>query len=177
MARRNPAALFFTMVFAVGVAGCSERSPVAPTAEPGVPERMGRMVPVSGVYELTFLKNGQPVTSLPVGQGVVLKAHVEDAVGSPAQRGSVTFQYCSRRGPSNDIDRADEAPKSECESGAASWARLQTVTVNTSGDAFAGFCCPSIPRTVGFRFKYSSQKSGIADGTSEARDFTWTPAS
>jgi len=33
-----------------------------------------------------------------------------------------------------------------------------------------------IPRTVGFRFKYSSKGSGIADGTSEAKDFTWTAA-
>ncbi|MBA3406122.1 MAG: hypothetical protein H0U13_15805 [Gemmatimonadaceae bacterium] len=177
MARRNLARLFLVVVFAAGSAGCSDRSPLAPTVQPDIPQTMGRLVSVSGVYELTFLHRGQPVTSLPVGQEVVLKAHVEDAAGSPAQRGSVTFQYCSRKGPSNDISRADEAPKSECESGAASWARLQTITVNTSGDAFAGFCCPSIPRTVGFRFKYSSQRSGIADGVSAPKDFTWVPAS
>lgn len=176
MARRNLADMFVVVIFAVGAAGCSDRSPVAPTVQPDISETMGRLVPVSGVYELSFLRQGQPVTSLTVGQEVVLKAHVEDAAGSPAQRGSVTFQYCSRKGPPNDINRADEAPKSECESGAASWARLQTITVNTSGDAFAGFCCPSIPRTVGFRFKYSSRRSGIADGTSEARDFTWNAA-
>jgi hypothetical protein len=30
-----------------------------------------------------------------------------------------------------------------------------------------------IPRTVGFRFRYASQGSGIASGISAARNFTW----
>ena len=178
MARRHLADLSIVVVVAVGAIGCSDPSPVAPSSgQPDLPEVMARLAPVSGVYDLTFLSQGQPVTSLTVRQQVILKAHVQNTFGSPAQGGSVTFQYCSRKGPSNDINRADEAPKAKCESGAASWARLQTVSVNSSGDAFAGFCCPTIPRTVGFRFKYSSQRSGIADGVSAAKDFTWVPAS
>ena len=35
----------------------------------------------------------------------------------------------------------------------------------------------TIPREIGFRFRYSPQGSGIANGTSEATNFTWLPSS
>jgi len=46
----------------------------------------------------------------------------------------------------------------------------------------AGYACMNfgivrIPRDVGFRFRYSSQGSGVASGISEARNFTWTAGS
>ena len=34
-----------------------------------------------------------------------------------------------------------------------------------------------LPRDVGFRFRYASQGSGIASGTSQAKNFTWTAGS
>lgn len=75
-------------------------------------------VPAS--YELFFLSRGQIVPTPPVCgssscQELTLRAHVESSSG-PAQRGAVTFQYCSfKGGPPYDITRADEAPSSACE--------------------------------------------------------------
>lgn len=178
MVRRN-FRILMVVIAASALAACSDRSPVAPPG-PDFAAHMARVVPVPGSYELSFLSNGQPVSSLPVCQGLVcpeliLKAHVAYASsGAPAQGGSVTFQYCSRNGPSNDIDRADEAPMAECESGAASWSRLRTRDVDANGDAFMNFGFVSRPRTIGFRFKYSARRSGLADGLSAPRDFTWT---
>ena len=34
-----------------------------------------------------------------------------------------------------------------------------------------------LPRDVGFRFRYASQGSGIASGTSQSKNFTWTAGS
>lgn len=162
---------------AAALVACSETLPVAPQADPETSVALARVTPVPGVYDLSFWNRGLQVTTLTVGQELILKAHVESATGAPAQGGSVTFQYCSLKGgPANDINRADEAPKSECENGTASWARLLSMNVNSSGDAYMNFGAVRIPRTVGFRFKYSSKGSGIADGTSEAKDFTWTAA-
>ena len=47
------------------------------------------------------------------------------------------------------------------------------IVVNQSGDAYANFGYVQIPRTVGFRFKYSGG-SNIAAGMSPTKDFTWT---
>jgi hypothetical protein len=97
----------------------------------------------------------------------------------------VTFEYCSYKGgPPNDINRADEAPMEACTLGTASWARLTSMSV-TSGRCpglAAGYACTNfgvvrVPRDVGFRFRYASQGSGIANGTSQAKDFTWTAGS
>jgi hypothetical protein len=141
--------------------------------------------PAPGSYELSFFHSVfgglEPVSSLPVCthsgcEELILRAHVEDSSGSPAQRGLVTFQYCSLKGlPSNDISRPDEAPKAACDTRSAAWANLATFHVDDSGDAYYNFGVVLIPRTVGFRFRYS-RGSDIAKGTSAAMDFLWTPA-
>jgi hypothetical protein len=134
---------------------------------------------VAGTYTLGFFDSWlRPVTSLVVGgPELILGAHVADAAGSPATRGSVTFEYCSYKGlPPNDITRADEAPSIACATGAGSWERMLSIAVNDSGNAYMNFGFVMIPRTVGFRFRYSSQNSGIASGTSAAYDFTWVAA-
>ncbi len=177
MVRRNRRSLMALMIGAASITACSDQSPVMPTANDDFAVDLARVASVPGSYELSFWHNGQPVSTLPTGgPSLILKAHVQQAVsGAAAQSGSVTFQYCSRKsGPSNDITRADELPSSECQpGGAGSWARLQTVDVNASGDAFIGFGSVTIPRTIGYRFRYAARRSGIADGVSAERDFTW----
>ena len=172
-------------------AGCSSPSPLAPTAAPGGPGELSAKPPsaASGVYTLTFIASVdgtlQEVTSLPVETAeLILKASVTSSTGSAAQAGTVTFEYCSYKGrPANDITRADEAPKEACEQGTASWARLRSPYTSFEcpalepGYACLGFSIVHIPRDVGFRFRYASQGSGIASGTSPAKNFTWTAGS
>jgi hypothetical protein len=145
-----------------------------------------------GSYQLTFVEivAGEPVpaTTLPVCTSaackeLILKAHVEDSSGVPVQGGLVTFQYCSLKGlPSNDFSRPDEAPSSACATRAGSWANLGTFAIPETdpygemGNAYMNFGIVLIPRTVGFRFKYSGRGGGVAKGTSAPRDFTWVAA-
>lgn len=173
----------------VGFAACASQSPAAPApAHDGfVATDAKAAAAVPGAYTLTFntFHNGvySEVSSLPVeSDELILKAYVTDNAGKPAQSGTVTFDYCSYKGgPPNDVTRADEAPKEACEQGTASWARLTSMTVDSGrcptlgiGYACMNFGVVHIPRDVGFRFRYSAQKSVIASGMSEARDFTWT---
>jgi hypothetical protein len=172
---------------ALSVAACSSQSPVTPSAAPvaegSLSARGSQAAP--GIYELSFHAwlGGvlQEVSSLSVGsQELILRAHVTDSSGAPAQRGTVTFEYCSYKGlPSNDITRPDEAPKEACEQGSADWARLTSLPINSgcptfgAGNACMNFGFVRIPRVVGFRFRYSPQGSGIAAGVSLSKDFTW----
>jgi hypothetical protein len=141
--------------------------------------------PVPGAYELSFFKFENLVGLIPVSslsvctpsvcEELILGAHVEEqSSGLPAQGGAVIFQYCSL--PPSDITRADEAPTAACDSGLATWKDLHALLkVNESGDAFLDFGIVLIPRTVGFRFRYIGQGSGIANGVSLPKDFTWNP--
>jgi hypothetical protein len=164
-------------------------SPAAPSTSAGAADSLQAKTSaaVPGVYELTFntFHNGiyTQVSSLPVSsQELILKAHVTDSAGGPARKGTVTFEYCSYTGgPPNDITRPDEAPKEACDAGTATWARLQSMTVDSGrcptlglGYACSDFGIVRIPRDVGFRFRYSPQGSPIAAGTSEMKNFTWT---
>jgi hypothetical protein len=177
--------------------GCSTSSPVSPSAtndappisaSPSAPGRTSVALStpanaapgVAGSYELSFFSDGQEVTTLRVCQPSTcpeldLRAHVEGNSG-PAQRGSVTFQYCSYRGgPPNDLSRPDEAPSSACEiDGTGRWTSLLSLKIDASGNAAMTFGYVSIPRTIGFRIRYSPQGGGIASGASLAEDFTWT---
>ena len=167
---------------------CSDGSPVSPTVAPNATGALHvQSQAVAGSYQLSFFKSGpnglEPVTSLPVvtpglpTSELILGAHVEDLSGTPAQRGSVTFQYCSLKGrPSNDINRPDEAPSASCADGSASWANLGSVAVSASGNAFLNFGLMRIPRVVGFRCKYSGRGTSIVSGVCAPRDFTWTAA-
>lgn len=128
-----------------------------------------------GFYDLSFQTySGVPVTSLPFGNGVVLKAHVTDAARLPAQGGTVTFQYCSLKGrPPGDVTRIDEAPASACATGAARWRSLGTARVDLNGSASYSFPPVNFTPAIGFRFKFSEQNSGIGSGESAATDFYW----
>jgi hypothetical protein len=165
-------------VGAVALVACSDQTPVASTIGPDAPAGV-RVIggAAIGSFQLSFFTHGlEPVSSLTVFQELILGAHVMDASGAPAQGGSVTFQYCSLKGgPPNDINRADEAPSAACATRDASWANLIGVPVDASGNAYMNFGLVQIPRTVGFRFKYTGQGSGIANGTSAPSDFTWVP--
>jgi hypothetical protein len=167
----------FAVILAAGAAvACTEAPATSPSAPLADVPLLGKVTAVAGSYQLEFYSNRMTVvTSLPVMNELVLGAHVEDLAGNDAQSGSVTFEYCSLKGgPPNDITRADEAPLEACADGSASWARLLSLSVNATGDAFMNFGYASIPRTVGFRFKFNGGRSGIASGVSVPRNFTWT---
>lgn len=142
------------------------------------------------MYTLSFtvLGNGtyRQVSSLPVlSEELTLKAYVADSLGRPAQKGTVTFEYCSYKGgPPNDLARADEAPKEACEQGLARWSRLTSISVNGGRCPFlgTGYACMNfgivqIPRDVGFRIRYEPQGSGIPAGETAPENFTWTVGS
>ena len=192
MSRRSPVRLIVATAWAISVAGCSGQSPLEPSASVASGGPNARTEAVAGVYNLSFWARVdgtyQVVSSLPVqGPAMVLRADVTDAAGTPATQGTVIFEYCSyKKGPANDISRPDEAPKEACEGGStASWARLQSVSIADGGNCLAlgggSACAPfgsvQIPRTVGFRYRFSGQRSGIASGTSPALNFTWVPQS
>lgn len=177
MARRNLAGLL-TVVGAFALVACSDQTPVTPSLNAGASGDVHVLArPAQGSYELSFYASGLvPVSSLPVFEELILGAHVADASGVAAERGLVTFQYCSLKGlPPNDITRADEAPSAACATKDAAWANLLSVPVDGSGNAYMNFGFASIPRTVGFRFRYTGQGSGIANHESLPKDFTWDP--
>ena len=181
MPHRNVARRIVTVLGAGALAACLDRSPVSPAADGGpvgVPSRASQSA--TGSYDLSFYKTAsgglEPVASLPVlSAELILGAHIQDQLGAPAQRGTVTFQYCSlKRRPPNDITRADEAPSANCADGSASWANLGSVSVDASGNAYLTFGIVRIPRVVGFRCKYSPQGGSIASGVCQPKDFLWT---
>jgi len=180
--------LLVALLSAASLAACSGNSPVTPSlpsAMAGDQNAKGSAA-APGVYELTFNvfrnRTYAEVSSLPVSsQEMILKAYVTDASGRPAQKGTVTFEYCSYKGgPPNDIARADEAPMEACVDGSASWARLASISVTAgrcptlgTGYACVNFGVVRIPRDVGFRIRYESQGSGIAAGVTVPKNFTW----
>jgi hypothetical protein len=183
--------LVVALLTAASLNACSADSPVTPSA-PAVaaPDLHARPAATGpGVYDLSFRvwRGGALVdvsTLFVSSDELILQAHVTDGTGAPAQKGTVTFEYCSYKGgPPNDIARADEAPKEACEAGSATWARLAGISVSAGrcptlgvGYACYTFGVVRIPRDVGFRFSYSPQGSGIAAGTSASENFTWVEA-
>lgn len=176
---------------ASSIVACSTPSPVTPSASSAAVVDLSARpsAEIAGVYALSFnVWTGgafQEVSSLSVGsQELILTAHVTSTAGAPAQKGTVTFEYCSYKGlPPNDIARADEAPKEACAQGTADWARLASKSIGggTCPTLGIGYACVNfgvvrIPRDVGFRFRYSPQGSGIAAGVSEEKNFTWVAA-
>jgi hypothetical protein len=148
-------------------------SPIAPAAQP-----------TPGTYELSFLRSdGQPInpdSTLFVGEELVLQAHVTDGSLVDAQSGAVTFQYCSRQG-GRSLLQTDPAPSSACDiDGTGHWIFITTFKVDAgtcpglgTGYACVNFGAIGSPRTVGFRYRFTGQGSGIANATSEARDVSW----
>jgi hypothetical protein len=66
--------------------------------------------------------------------------------------------------------------KAAAATGSGMWGTLTGVELNASGEAYLNFGVVLIPRTVGFRFRYVAQGSGIANRESDAEDFTWVSA-
>ena len=102
---------------------------------------------------------------IPVGNELILKAHVEDSSGQPARQGSVIFQDCLVRG--------EPAPSTACVSGPGTWSHIITIPIDMNGNAEVDFGFVAHPRTIGFRFRYIGQRSGIANGESTPMDVTW----
>lgn len=155
---------------ALALVACSEQSAVAPLADPEA--SMARVSAPTGSYVISFLKEtstglAPAADSEPVGTYLVLKAVVRDAAGNLAQSGSVKYEVCMSKG--------DYAPAAECNGGSGSWRRWMSVDVDPIG-SLVGFGACTTPRAIGFRFTFSGRSSGIAGGSSQARDFTWAPA-
>jgi hypothetical protein len=157
--------------------GCSAQSPATPSTAPAIAagsagaDAQGAQA-VSGTYNLLFFIGDEPgglqpiESTLNVGQYLVLRAYVTDAAGQPAPRGSVIFEYCSVKGA--------PAPALSCESGSGSWKHHMGVQVDASGySPHVGWGACSTPRSIGFRFRYSSQGSGVASGSSTPKDAKW----
>jgi hypothetical protein len=141
---------------------------------------------VLGRYELTFC----PGSILYVNDEVIFHAYVADSLGVPATAGAVVFQICSRGGVRGGSGAGtDPQPSSACDiDGTAQWVRIYPPL---KVSAWAGSCLPCLPngtgnvctgfggvahaRTIGFRFKYIAQGSGIASRTSLPKDVTWLP--
>lgn len=183
--------LIVVVVTLLWLPACSTQSPVVPSKmsdagdsmstppSPAASAEAGAQAAgqaVAGAYQLSFLNSSlQPVTTLTVGgPELVLGAHVQSDTGTPAQRGSVTFEYCAFRGlPPRDITRPDEAPSAACADGSARWKALGSVKVDGAGNGYLNFGFVQIPRTVGFRFRYAAQGGAISSGSSLPADFTW----
>ncbi len=123
---------------------------------------------VPGLYELSFDTTGPvPITnnSLPVGQELVLKAHVENSSGQPVQRGRVIFQDCELRD--------HPAPFAACDSGSGTWTSIFGMSVDASGNAAVDYGFIATPSTIGFRFRYLGQGSGTANNVSQSANITW----
>lgn len=181
----------FIIIVTCWFSACADRSPAAPSPPVDATGDESARPPASapGRYELSFYTERigvglVPVSSLPVLSGeLILAAHVTSSSGIAATNGTATFEYCSYNGlPSNDITRADEAPLEACANGSAAWARLTAIALDAPGcpQLGPGYACMNfgfvrIPRTIGFRFRFSGQKSGVASGTSVPQNFEWTP--
>jgi hypothetical protein len=167
---RNRANAIVALAATFALVACSERSPVAPE---GAPQGVSLVVKAAtGSYAISFLKETStglaPAADAElVGTYLVLKSEVRDDSGNLAQSGSVRYEYCWSQG--------DYAPSSSCDSGSGTWRRHMTVRVDPIG-SLVGFGSCSTPRTIGFRFTYSGQGSGIANGVSQSKDFTWVAA-
>ena len=163
MSQRNPTGRRLAIAVILSCVACAGESPTAPErARDPEPHLRAQVQAVPGSYELSFFFSGPEL---------ILKAHVADAVtGAPAQGGTATFEYCSRKGGKS--LQMQPLPSAECASGGSgSWARLARITVNTAGDAFLDFGIAPAIATVGFRFLYSGERDGIAKGMSAPLDF------
>ena len=193
MPRRNIVALVVFLLAILTSITCS-RSPIAPSGRSdtmklpnvsGDGDAAGSGTPLAqglpGTYLLSFVDNSlQVVSTLPVGHELVLKADVASSAG-PAQRGSVQFQVCGTGGHS--LQRLNPVPFSECApGGSANWIPITTFSVAAgtcpgigTGSACVDWGAVLHPRTIGFRFKYVSQGSGVESGQSLPADFSWAP--
>ena len=162
MSRRNPCTRFI-LGSALALIACSDQSPTAPdTAASDL--AAARPQTVAGTYDISF-----EVTSS--GLGILLIANVAHA-GSllPATDGEARFYVCKAgRNP---------APSSECASGQRGrWDYIWSNPIISQGPyvGTARYGIGNYPTgtVAGFRFHYNGTRDGIADGWSDAEDYTF----
>src|SRR5215207_5435837 len=145
---------------------CADQSLVGPLATPqdGQYANIQARAAEGTLYQLS-------VYATTFGTGAILDAYVLDAFGAPATSGSVVFYYCSFHG--------NPAPSETCLTGGGRWSRYGSSGIigagAKQGHALLTFT-ESQPSgtTIGFRFKFSGQGSGIASAPSDnVADYTW----
>jgi hypothetical protein len=182
MPQPNIPGLVVAVFATTALIACSGTSPAAPSAEPSSLSADGIGVldaqAVEGSYTLYLTTTtGQVVSTLPTeppGTELLLWAQVRDSSGTLATGGRVIFQAC--------MQQRTWVPSAECESGEAHWTHVATVRVDEgsclpfapeSGNACLTFGGMRTPITIGFRYRYIGQGSGIANGVSASQDMTW----
>ena len=138
------------LVLLVGIRGCSD-SAAGPDEE---------NAPL-GHYDLDFTFDRE----------LVLIATVRQANGDVAQSGSVTFQYCSKGPPRDDITDPDESAMAVCAGGAGSWAYVGIVPIGSGGEARFNFGAVTVVTVIGFRYKYDGAGGGVASFTTAGEDW------
>src|SRR5215218_828289 len=145
---------------------CADQSLVGPLATPqdGQYANIEARAAEGTLYQLS-------VYATTFGTGAVLDAYVLDAFGAPATSGSAVFYYCSLHG--------NPAPSETCLTGGGHWIRYGSAGIIGSGPnqghALMSFT-ESQPSgtTIGYRFKFSGQGSGIASAPGDnVADYTW----
>jgi hypothetical protein len=154
----------FGLIAVAALAACTEHSPTTPDAAPDAPSQALTLAAgVHGAYVLTFFQ---------VSPELILQAHVEQlATSQPAQGGTAVFQIClDRGGPTLQMV---PLPSAECAGGGSgTWVRLGSVGIDpATGNARIDFGIAPQFTTVGFRFRYNAQGSGILNGVSLPLDF------
>ena len=160
---------------------CSQESPSSPSAPAGDvgdlaarPEKRAGPEKPAGRYELIWmgypfpLAPLQPILSpVPVNSYLTLGARVFDqASGLRVKDGTVTFEYCSPRGP------GDFAPLETCANGEGTWRRWGATEINPLiSEARLSFGKCSNPRKIGFRLRYAG--GSVADGEDGPDNFEW----
>jgi len=132
-----------------------------------------------GTYQISCFTTGlspEPCTPGPtantfetaVNTAVKLDAHVTDSSGNLAMRGLWIFQDCLLKGI--------PAPSVQCDSGSGLWSNIQEVHFQSGlkFDVRIAYGIVSTAQTIGFRFRYPAQGSGIANGISNSIDVTWS---
>jgi hypothetical protein len=156
--------LLLALLAAAVLAACSDQSPVAPDKIPDGAIQVGTLTRgVGGLYVLTFFRTSPEL---------VLQAHVEElSTGLPAQGGTAVFQICVRKG--GPTLQMVPVPSAECAGGGSgTWVRLGAVPIDpTTGNALIDFGIAPQFTTVGFRFRYDPQGTGILAGVSLPLDF------
>ena len=168
------------LLLATVTVGCAQ-SPTEPTntalssSNGNSAAKPGTSLP-QGFYQMTFLHNGQEVTTLPAGPGsnILVKVHVEDSNHVPATDGAVLFETCRWKGVSPTTGtRGGAAPSSACANGTARWERwLLADHLTSNGDAITGIDRVNVACVMGWRATYKNSRT-IASATIGPVDFTW----
>jgi hypothetical protein len=169
MNRRSNATLIAVLAATFVSVACTDQSPLGPN--PGSDGLRMSVQGVPGSYVISFLKEtntglAPAADEEPTGTFLVLKSEIRDAAGNLAQSGYVTYEYCAVKG--------DYAPSASCLNGSGGWKRLVAPRFQVDAvGSLLGFGSCSTPRTIGFRVTYTGGRSGISNGVSDPRDFSW----